>query len=324
MRIIRCIKFLQALALLLMPSIMLLPLSGCGKKTAPTLKEFEKPATPALVKAIHREDKIILQWNYPSEKGKTVADFIILRSSGDEFKKLASAEKSKRSYEDADIKAGGNYRYKIIAQSFRGVLSDESNIMDISPLSPPAPPSNLSYAIKGDSLIISWQTTEKGIFYNVYRSLEKGVYGLTPVNSAPSSEGPFTDSFNINKTVYYTVRSLHATKIWDEGTPSEELEVNPSVLVPSIMKNVKYLAVADKVFLYWDLQESWVNRFRIYRKTEGQDYQMIGETQTPSFVDSEPPLTKRDYRLHAVGPAIEGPGIEIRDVIYKAPPQQTH
>ena len=97
------------------------------------------------------------------------------------------------------------------------------------------------------------------------------------------------------------------------------------------MKNVSYLAVDDKVFLYWDTQESWVNSFRIYRRTEGQDYLLIGETQTPVFVDNEPPLTKRDYRLHAVGPykevpgikgpgiAKEGPGIEILDVIYIGP-----
>jgi hypothetical protein len=76
------------------------------------------------------------------------------------------------------------------------------------------------------------------------------------------------------------------------------------------------------VFLYWDEpDESWVTGFRIYRKTEGKDYLMIGETQTPGFTDMEPALTIRDYRLHAVGPVKEGPGIEIRGVKYTAPPE---
>ncbi|MBS1115456.1 MAG: hypothetical protein H6Q94_1185, partial [Nitrospirae bacterium] len=44
-------------------------------------------------------------------------------------------------------------------------------------------------------------------------------------------------------------------------------------------------------------------------------------TQIPVFVDKEPALTKREYRLHGVGPAREGPGIEIRGVIYTAPPK---
>jgi hypothetical protein len=57
------------------------------------------------------------------------------------------------------------------------------------------------------------------------------------------------------------------------------------------------------VFLYWDLpEESWVTGFRIYRKKAGQDYQLIGETQIPVFVDKEPAVTERDYRING------GPG----------------
>ena len=309
-------KFYHLFALLPLTIIMLFSIAACGKKSAPTLKEYEKPAQPTLLKAIHREDKIILQWDYPSEKEKAVAEFIILKSSGAEFKKLVHIEKGKRSYEDTAFETGGNYRYKIIAQSFKGVYSNDSNIIWISPLHPPSPPLSLSFAIRDNSLLISWEPAGKGLLYNIYKSLEKSKYGLSPLNSTPISESSFTDSFNINKTVYYTVRSLHATEIRDEGAPSKELDVDPSLLVPSAMKNVRYHAFADKVFLYWDSpEESWVSRFRIYRRTEGQDYLLIGETQIPVFVDNEPPLTKRDYRLHAVGPDKEGPGIEIREVI---------
>lgn len=312
----------QALALLSLIIITLFPLAACGKKSAPTLKEYVKPATPTLLKTVHREEKIILQWNYPAEKEKEVAEFIILKSSGAEFKKLVHIEKGKRSCEDTDFQAGGSYRYKIIAQSFKGVYSDDSNTISINPLTPPSPPSNLSFAIRDNSVLISWVPAGKGLLYNVYRSLEKGKYDLSPVNSTPVSEGPVTDSFNINKPVYYTVRSLHATEIRDEGAPSGELEVDPSVLVPAAMKNVGFHALADRVFLYWNSpEESWVSRFRIYRRTEGQDYQLIGETQIPVFVDKEPPLTKRDYRLNAVGPVKEGPGTEIRGVIYTPSPE---
>ena len=315
-------KYCQALALLPLVIILLFSMSACGKKSALSLKEYEKPAPPELLSAIHLEEKIILQWNYPADKEKTVEDFILLKSSGAEFKKLVHIEKGKRSYEDTDFQTGFNYRYKIIAQNFKGVYSNESNILDISPLPLPPPPSKLSYAIQGDSLIVRWEPAGKGLRYNVYKSLEKGAYGLLPLNSTPISESSFTDSFNINKTVFYTVRSLHATKIRDEGAQSGELEVDPSALVPAAMKNVSYLAVADRVFLYWDNpEESWVRSFRIYRRTEGQDYLLIGETQIPVFIDNEPPLTKRDYRLHATGPVKEGPDIEIRDVIYKAPPE---
>ena len=328
MKKIRCINastisgnVYQTLALLPL-IIMLFSLAACGKKGDPTLKEYEKPAQPTQLSAIHREKKIILHWNYPAEKDKAVEDFILLRSSGAEFKKLLHIEKSKRSYEDTDFETGRTYRYKIIAQSFKGVYSEDSNIIGISPLEPPPPPLNPAFAIRDKSLLIRWEPAGKGLRYNVYRSLEKGKYDLSPVNSTPISESSFTDSFDISKTVYYTVRSLHATEIRDEGAPSGELEVVPSKLIPSAMKNVTYHAAADRVFLYWDNpEESWVGRFRVYRRIEGRDYLLIGETQIPVFVDMEPPLTKRDYRLNAVGPDKEGPGIELREVIYTPSPE---
>ena len=314
-------KFYQTLALLPL-IIMLLSVAACGKKGDPTLKEYEKPAQPTLLRAIHREEKILLQWNYPSEEEKAVAEFIILKSSGAEFKKLIQIEKSKRSCEDTDFATGRTYRYKIMAKSLKGVYSDDSNIIEISPRDVPSPPSNLSFKLEDNSLIITWETAKQGLLYNVYRSPEKGNYGLSPVNSSPVSGNSFRDIFSLDKTVYYTVRSLYAAGIRDEGAPSEELTVDPSELAPAALKNLRYHASSDRVFLYWDKSdEFWVTRFRIYKRTEGKDFQLIGETQIPVFADIGPALAIRDYRLHAVGPVKEGPGIELRGVKYTAPPE---
>jgi hypothetical protein len=48
------------------------------------------------------------------------------------------------------------------------------------------------------------------------------------------------------------------------------------------------------VFIYWDKpDELWATRFRIYRRTDGKDYLLIGETQIPAFVDIGPALTTK-------------------------------
>jgi fibronectin type 3 domain-containing protein len=314
-------KLCRYLAFLSLLIVSMLFLAACGKKAAPTLKEYEKPPAPSSLKAIHREQKIVLLWNYPKEKEIALADFTVLRSSGAEFERLALLEKSKRSFEDTVFETGTTYSYKIVARNLKGVSSSDSNMVVVKPLAVPPPPSGLSFSIQGNSLFLNWKPAEQGLFYNVYRSLEKGKYGISPVNSKPVSDGSFTDAFNINKTVYYTVRSLHAGEIRDEGAPSEELAVDPSSLVPSRLRNLTYFAAPDKVFLYWDEpEESWVTSFRIYRKTEGQDYQLTGETQIPVFVDKEPSLTSNDYRVTAAGPAKEGPWAELRGVKYTAPP----
>jgi fibronectin type 3 domain-containing protein len=310
--------YLAFLSLLIAP---LLFLSACGKKGAPTLKEYEKPAAPSSLKAIHREERIVLLWSYPAEKETAIADFIVLKSSGAEFEKLVLLEKNKRIYEDTVFETGTTYSYKIVARNFKGVNSSDSNMVVVKPLAVPPHPSGLAFSIQGNSLHLNWKPAEQGLSYNIFRSFEKGKYGISPLNSKPVSDNSFTDAFNINKTVYYTIRSLHSSEIRDEGAPSEELAVDPSTLVPSQLRNVTYFAAPDKVFLYWDEpEESWVTSFRIYRKNEGQDYQLTGETQIPVFVDKEPSLTSNDYRVTAAGPAREGPWAEVRGVKYTAPP----
>ena len=315
----KSIKYIIFLSLIIVPILIL---ASCGKKGDPTLKEFAKPAAPSALKAIHREEKIVLLWNYPAEKETAVADFILLKSSGAEFEKLVLLEKSKRTFEDTVFETDKTYSYKIIARNLKGVYSGDSNVVVVRPLAVPPPPSGLSFSVRGNSLLLGWKPAGKGLFYNIFRSFEKGKYGLSPANSKPVSDSSFTDAFNINKTVYYTVRSLRSAEIRDEGPPSEELAVDPAEFVPSPLKNITYFAAPDRVFLYWDgPEESWVTGFRIYRKTEGQDYKLIGETQIPVFVDKEPSLTGNDYLINAVGPDKEGPGTEIRGVKYIAPPE---
>jgi hypothetical protein len=292
-------------------------LSACGKKGAPTLKEYEKPSPPSLLRAMHREDKIFLQWSYPAGKEGAIADFVILKSSGAEFSALADVEKNKRSFEDIDFEKNSHYRYKIIARNFKGIHSDDSNSVEVFPLVTPPPPSGLSFTVQDNTLILTWKPAGTGLLYNVYKSFEKGKYGLSPVNSSPFPDNSFKDAFTISKTVYYTIRSLHAGETKDEGVPSEELAVDPSELIPAPLKNIRYHTFPDKVQLFWDEPaEIWVTGFRIYRRIKGLDYMLLGETQIPVFVDNEPALTKRDYRLHAVGPAKEGPGTEIKNILY--------
>ncbi len=205
-----------------------------------------------------------------------------------------------------------DYRYKIIARSITGIYSDDSNVIGVSPLAPPRPPSDLSFSIQGDSLLLTWKPGEKDLLYNVYRSLEKGRYGMSPVNSMPISDSSFTDSFTIHKSVYYTVRSLHGREIRDEGAPSDELAVDPSELVPSPRITSDTMLHLRGYSSTGTSRRSPGSRASGFTgKSAGQDYQLIGETQIPVFVDPEPPLTKRDYRLHAVGPAKEGPGSEL-------------
>lgn len=301
-------------SLLILLLIVLVP--SCGKKSAPTLAAYEKPPTPVLIRAVHREDRIILSWSFPDNRTDEISGFTILKSSGRGLQRI-EVLKSRRSLTETSFVTGTTYTFRIVARSLTGVLSKDSNALTLTPLEPPPPPAHLSFRIEGDHVILSWEGAGEGILYNVYRSFKENTFGKQPLNSSPLRESSFKDVLHINRPVYYTVRSLRNTTTEDEGRPSPELAVNPSDLVPSAPGDLTYFAAPGKIFLYWkEPSERWITGYRIYRKTGGGHYKLIGETQVPTFLDTDKSLTKRDYRVNAVGPSREGPGAEVKGVFF--------
>ena len=296
-------------------------LFACGKKGDPTLKSYEKPDPPSQLTAIHRESEIILSWDFPKSKEIAIRQFHLLKSTGGDFEEVTLLNKDQRSYIDTRFEIGAEYHYKVVSENLKGILSKDSNILIIKPVTPPAPPKNLSFTVTYDSLMLTWDSTGEGIFYNVYKSDKSGGYSLTPVNREPLKDLSLKDVFTISKTVFYTIRSVSGGAIRDEGPASIELVVNPEEFVPPAPEALQAVPTQSNVYLIWkESAATWVRGYRIYRETTTQEgFIAIGETQTPSFLDSGKPDTKRNYRVTALGPAKEGPPAEIRDIFYREP-----
>lgn len=315
--------------------------AACGKKGDPTLKSYEKPDPPSGIRAIHRESEIILLWDFSKDKEPEIKGFHLMKlipphppipplPSGDErgvkggrgdFEKIIFLESNQRSYRDTNFTVGAVYQYKIISQSLKDVTSNDSTVIEVKPKSLPAPTVNLSFKIEHDSLTLTWKSAGEGILYNVYRSDKKGIYPLIPVNKEPLKETVFRDNFNINKIVYYTIRSLTGSNIRGEGPASEEITINPSEFVPTAPEALQAVVTRENVYLIWkEPPETWVTGYKVYREmTKEKGFTLIGETTTPSFVDKDNPLAKRNYRVTALGPSKESLPAEIRNVMYKKP-----
>jgi fibronectin type 3 domain-containing protein len=295
--------------------------ASCGNKGNPTLKSYEKPVQPSGLKAIHRESEIILLWEFPKDKEPTIKGFHIMRSSGGDFEKIVFLESDRRTCSDIKYRLGSEYKYKIISQSLKDILSNDSNIITVKPAELPSPPENLSFSVEHDSLTLAWKSAGEGIVYNIYRSIKSGEYSLTPVNKEPVKETFYRDSFTLNKPVYYSVRSLTESAIRDEGRASGEIKVDPEEFTPSAPGELTSVATEEKIYLTWkEPPETWVTGYRVYREmTKEEDYKLIGKPITPSFVDKDNPLTKRNYRVTAVGPSREGPPAEISGVVFLKP-----
>jgi hypothetical protein len=225
-------------------------LISCGRKGEPTLKLYEKPDPPSGLRAIHRDSEIILLWKFPKNKESSIKGFYLMKivllttprlrvvptsekGGWGDFEKIAFLENDKRSYIDTNFNVGSLYKYKIVSQNLRDITSNDSNIIEVEPKIPPPPPVNLSFKFMYDSLLLTWKSAGEGILYNVYKSDKKGLYPLMPVNEKPIKETNFKDSLNITKPVYYTIRSLIGGDICDEGSPSQEIEVNALESFPS-------------------------------------------------------------------------------------------
>lgn len=292
-------------------------ISACGKKGDPTLKSYEKPVSPSNLKAIHRESEIILIWEFPEDKEQTIKSFHLLKSKDHGFKQIAIIERDRRTYVDNNFQVGKEYKYKLYSQSLKGIFSSESNTLSVIPLETPPPPEKISYEIENDSLIIKWENINEEFFYNVYKSHKKGNFGLNPINREPLQETFFRDNLDTDRIVYYTVRSLREDSIRHEGKSSIEIKIDPSTLIPSKPEGLQAIAKDDSVYLIWkEPPEPWISGYKIYRKNESDDdYVFIGKTQIPTFVDKDKPLSRRNYRVAALGPVREGPFAEVKDII---------
>ncbi|MDA8084554.1 MAG: hypothetical protein M0024_12925 [Nitrospiraceae bacterium] len=286
--------------------------AGCGKKGAPSLKSYEKPAAPAELSVFDRESNIYLRWSYPKDKEFTVARILILRSSGEGFVGIGATKSSERTFVDDAVAAGRKYRYKVIAQNQRGVFSNDSNVAVIDAGAVPFPPHGVSFRVNDSSVQLRWQEAGKGLLYNVYKTTTPGPYGLTPVNAEPLSSPLFIDTFDRSRSVRYTVRALTDKATRNEGPASEEIIVDPDLFVPGPVRGLRIFSSENRMYLSWDEpSETWVSGFRVYRRTRDGDYRLIGQPQTPAFIDHDASPDERDYRVHAVGPRLEGPGVEI-------------
>jgi fibronectin type 3 domain-containing protein len=310
------VRFSLFIFCLLFTVCCLLP--SCGKKGEPTLKSYEKPDPPSALRAVHRESEIILLWEFPKDKEPAIKGFYLMKSTGGDFEKIATLENNKRSYIDNDFKIGSKYKYKIVSQNLKNVISNDSNIIQIAPETVPPPPGKILFKVEHDSLALNWESAGNRILYNIYKSNEKGIYRLMPVHKEPIKETSFRDNFAIKGPVYYTIRSLVGSDIRDEGPASEEVEINPLEFVPSSPSGLQAIAKKENVYLSWkESPDTWVVGYKVYREINKEEgFIFIGDTQTPAFLDKDKPSTKRSYRVTALGPSKESLPAEIRNIVF--------
>lgn len=290
--------------LLLTAYCLLFLLSACGTKTLPSLKAYEKPPAATELSAVHREDKILLTWTYPESLRTNLKGFQVLRSEGQGFEKLSFLSNDKSSFEDIGFKPNNRYRYTVVAKNLKDVLSEDSNIVTVLPRPLPAPPENVRFSIKADSVELSWTGSGEGVCYNIYRTNEKGIYSDAPVNREPVCVVFFKDDKLFpDRPVFYSLRALLNTPIKDEGYASAETEVNSSLFVPSAPSDVRAVRTEAGIYLTWkEAPERWVKGYEVYKKIAGEtEFKKLSKVRIPFFTDNAKIAGRVWYAIKALG-----------------------
>jgi predicted small lipoprotein YifL len=308
MVLVRSLRRVAVLVLFfLLPSMV-----ACGKKGPPRIVVPEAPAAPTVSRLVHREDSILLAWDI-SRREEKPAGLSVLRSSGNGFERIAELPESERLFADKQITSGKKYCYKIVTREYGEMPGAESASRCITLSEVPLPPVDVSFTIADGALSLRWGVPGKGLSYNVYRSFVKDRFGTNPLNDVPVTTDSYVDIFSPDRPVYYVIRSVEMKgDSQNESRPSPEVTVDPSELVPGPPGDATCDVHEERTYLMWRApSQQWVRGFRVYRATEGENYELVGRTDIPAYVDKDVRPGKTSYRITAVGPVREGPPAQV-------------
>lgn len=287
--------------------VLLLLISGCGKKGNPTMKSFDKPEPAKDLRAVHSDNKITLSWSYSKQAKILVKGFYIERAVGfGTFDNIAFVPADTSRYDDQRFEINKEYHYRIRVYSMRNVISDGSAELNVTAVKLPDAPKHMSYRLTNDAVEISWDKAPEGVTFNIYKSAEKGKYSGAPLNAAPLDKPFFRDGVDVGAPVFYSVRSIVESNILNEGDLSNDLEIDPASFVPASPQDMRYVRAENKLYLSWrENPESWIHGYKVYKKGAEGQYTPVAEVNIPLFIDEGTIREGTSYYITALGPVKE-------------------
>ena len=306
-------------------SLGLLVLSGCGRRGLPVVPVLAEPSPPTDLTALVRSRAVVLAWTRPTTNVdgaalKYLAAFRISRqqtapqtsaSSVIATVKVESPENAivsgiRYAFTDSHVVVGGGYAYSVESVSRRGIVGPPSAEVTALVTVEIKAPTRLRAKAGERAIRLSWVAPTRRADasplamvprYNIYRGAHPGRYDPSPINREPVRSTQFQDADLVNdQTYYYSVRAVESQEPpWQEGLPSSEVSAAPVDLTPPAPpQGVRAVAGPGAVVsLSWELnRESDLLGYLVYRSDAA--YRLPQRlTETPLM---SPTLTDRSVR----------------------------
>lgn len=303
--------------------LILLALTGCGKKTRPLPPGDVQPAVISDLAYELDEKGVTLTWSLPTQTAKgsrlpyVIEKFELYRAvvPAKEYCEgcplhfgepveipVAEGAKGQFTYQEALLRPGHRYVYRVRSRAGWLVASDLSNQVSFLWDTPPQAPDGVRVAEGEQVLTVSWQpppglldgtVVRDPYWYQVYRSTDGKNF---TVLGEPVSVTQLVDKLvKNNQRYYYMIRAIRMHDNTEAaGLASAAVSGMPRDLTPPAPpQQVTAVATPEGIKLVWDaVAEGDLAGFRIYRRLSGEaKSKRIGEVPAASlaFIDGAPP-----------------------------------
>ncbi len=308
---------------LLLMGLVLLALTGCGKKTRPVPPGDVQPAAISDLSYELDEKGVTLTWSLPSQTARgrrlpyRIEKFELYRAVvpakdycagcpvhfGDPVEiPVGEDTRGKMTYRESLLRPAHRYIYQVRSRAGWLVASAPSNTVSFQWDTPPQAPEAVRVAEGEQVLTVSWQpppglldgtVVYDPYWYQVYRSTDGRNYVTL---GDPVSTTQLVDKLvKNNQRYYYMVRAIRMHDDTEAAGPASEAVsgIPRDLTPPAPPQQVTAVATAEGIKLVWDaVPEGDLAGFRIYRRLPSEAKpRKIGEIPAGSlsFIDVAPP-----------------------------------
>ncbi len=263
--------------------------------------------------------EIDLTWQ--DNAGHLADGYKILRASNHgSFTQVATLPPTSRTapspydWADTSLTPGTYYEYHILAFN----VSGNNDFAGLNATTLPSPPGSLT-ALPGDGVItLTWTAPVGAQTFNVYRSLNPGGEGSTPLATGLTSPQYRDTAVTIGVPYYYTVTAVNANIDHDPVLPAESAPSNEAGATPTLYPGAPtgLTATASSNFGVPQIVLNWTaplgsTSYNVYRSLSSNGVgatPVAGGLTSTSFTDSHVRFgTTYFYQVTAFNSAGEGP-----------------
>jgi len=265
-------------------------------------EEPVSPSSPRDLEAELLDDGVELTWEEPlDDGGSSVTYYNIYREVEDnEMERLDQVDSDTRDHTDQDIELGKEYTYAITAENEIGESEKSDTVSVLVPEDHgPSPPRDVSAVVVDNGVEVTWNSPEDDssiVYYNIYRKVtEDEVFEwMGEVTGETTTYLDKTVSPGTEYTYAVTSESdIGESKMSYSDPISVPEDHDPSPTEPSSPDEVSAELLDEGVEVTWDEPTddggSSITAYRIYRKENCGEFDLIGETDSGTFryVDDE-------------------------------------